>query len=181
MGANMPTKIQIVRGDITEMAVDAIVNAANTDLVLGEGVAGAIRRKGGGRIEEACNEIGPIRLGEAAVTTAGNLKAFYVIHAASMAPGGKTTAESLRLAMRNTLLRAEEKALKSLAFPAIGTGAAGFPMEECARVMLSEALQHLKSRSSMEQIYFVLFDDAALKVFEEAYHKLTGRPLTRAL
>jgi O-acetyl-ADP-ribose deacetylase (regulator of RNase III) len=176
----MPTKIQFLKGDITEMAVDAIVNAANTDLVMAEGVAGAIRRKGGERIEEACNEIAPIRLGEAAVTTAGNLKAFYVIHAASMQPGGKTTAESLRLAMHNTLLRAEEKALKSLAFPALGAGAAGFPMEECARIMLTEVLQHLKSRSSLEQIYFVLFDDAALKVFQETYEKLTGRPLSPA-
>jgi O-acetyl-ADP-ribose deacetylase (regulator of RNase III) len=176
----MPTKIQFLKGDITEMAVDAIVNAANTDLVMAEGVAGAIRRKGGERIEEACNEIAPIRLGEAAVTTAGNLKAFYVIHAASMQRGGKTTAESLRLAMHNTLLRAEEKALKSLAFPALGAGAAGFPMEECARIMLTEVLQHLKSRSSLEQIYFVLFDDAALKVFEETYEKLAGRPLSPA-
>ena len=176
----MPTKIQFLKGDVTEMAVDAIVNAANTALVMGEGVAGAIRRKGGERIEEACNEIGPIRLGEAAVTTAGSLKAFYVIHAASMEPGGKTTPESLRLAMHNTLLRVEEKALKSLAFPALGTGAAGFPIEECARIMLSQVLEHLKSRSSLEQIYFVLFDDAALKVFEETYQKLTGRSLGQA-
>ena len=170
----MPTKIQFVKGDITEMAVDAITSATDTELRLDEGVAGAIRRKGGERSEEACNEIGPIRLGEAAVTTAGSLKAFYVIHAASMQPGGQTTAESLRLAMHNSLLRAEEKALKSLAFPAIGTGVAGFPMEECARIMLSEVFEHLKSRSSLEQIYFVLFDDAALKVFEETYQKLSG-------
>ncbi|MBZ5542175.1 MAG: macro domain-containing protein [Acidobacteriia bacterium] len=176
----MPTKIQIVRGDITEMAVDAIVNAANTDLVLDGGVAGAIRRKGGERIVEGCNEIGPIRLGEAAVTTGGNLKAFYVIHAASMPLGGQTTAESLRLATHNSLLRAEEKTIKSLAFPAVGTGVAGFPLEECARIMLSKVLEHLKSRSSLEQIYFVLFDDAALKAFEETYQQLTGRPLSRA-
>jgi len=176
----MQAKIYFVKGDITEMAVDAIVNAANTDLVLGGGVAGAIRRKGGERIEEACNEIGPIRLGEAAVTTGGNLKAFYVIHAASMQPGGEATAESLRLATHNSLLRAEEKTIKSLAFPAIGTGVAGFSMEECARIMLSEVLEHLKSRSSLEKVYFVLFDDAALGVFEETYQKLTGRPLGRA-
>jgi len=176
----MQAKIYFVKGDITEMAVDAIVNAANTDLVLGAGVAGAIRRKGGERVEEACSQIGPIRLGEAAVTTAGNLKAFYVIHAASMQSGGVTTAESLRLATHNSLLRAEEKTIKSLAFPAIGTGVAGFPMEECARIMLSEVLEHLKSRSSLEKIYFVLFDDAALGVFEETYQKLTGRPLGRA-
>jgi O-acetyl-ADP-ribose deacetylase (regulator of RNase III) len=90
--------------------------------------------------------------------------------------GGKTTAESLRLATRHTLMRAEEKAIKSLAFPAIGTGIAGFPMEECARIMIEEALHHLKSRSSLERIHFVLYDDAALKVFEDTYKKLTERP-----
>ena len=172
----MQAKIFFLMGDITDMAVDAIVNPANTDLVLGAGVAGAIRRKGGGRIQEDCDAIGPIRLGEAAVTTGGNLKALYVIHAASMRLGGQTTAESLRLATRNTLLRTEEKTIKSLAFPAIGTGVAGFPMEECARVMLTEVLQYLKSRSSLEKIYFVLYDAAALQVFEETYTQLTGRP-----
>ncbi|MBZ5515199.1 MAG: macro domain-containing protein [Acidobacteriia bacterium] len=176
----MPTKIEILKGDITDMAVDAIVSTANTDLDLDAGVAGAIRRKGGPRIEEACNEIRPIRLGEAAVTTAGNLKAFYVIHAASMERGGQTTAQSLRLATRNSLLRAEEKTIRSLAFPAIGTGIAGFAIEECARVMLSEVLEHLKSRSSLEKIYFVLFDDAVRSVFEETYQKLAARPLSRA-
>jgi len=171
----MQTKIHFLKGDITDMAVDAIVNAANTDLVLGAGVAGAIRRKGGSRIQEDCDAIGPIRLGEAAVTTGGNLRANYVIHAASMRLGGQTTADSLRLATHSTLLRAEEKTIKSIAFPAIGTGVAGFPMEECARIMLTEVLQHLKSRSSLENIYFVLYDDAALRIFEETYTKLTGR------
>ena len=172
----MPTKIQFIKGDITDMAVDAIVNAANNDLVLGAGVAGAIRRKGGPRIEEECERIGPIALGGAAVTTGGNLKALYVIHAASMRLGGRTTAESLRLAMRNSLLRAEEKAIKTIAFPAIGTGIAGFPMEECARIMIKEVLNHLKSRSSLEKIHFVLYDDAALSAFESTYKELTARP-----
>lgn len=171
----MQAKTYFLKGDITDMAVDAIVNAANTDLVLGAGVAGAIQRKGGSRIQEDCDAIGPIRLGEAAVTTGGNLRANYVIHAASMRLGGQTTAESLRLATRNSLLRTEEKTIKSIAFPAIGTGVAGFPMEECARIMLTEVLHHLKSRSSLEKIYFVLYDDAALKVFEDTYTKLTGR------
>lgn len=172
----MPTKIYFVKSDITDMAVDAIVNAANNDLVLGAGVAGAIRRKGGPRIEEECERIGPIALGEAAVTTGGSLKALYVIHAASMKLGAPTTADSLRLATHNTLLRAEEKTLKSIAFPAIGTGIAGFPMEECARIMIKEVLQHLKSRSSLEKIYFVLWDDAALKIFEDVYKQLAVRP-----
>ncbi len=174
----MPAKIYFVKGDITNMEVDAIVNAANNDLVLGAGVAGAIRRKGGPRIQEECDRIGSIRLGEAAVTTAGNLKAYYVIHAASMRLGGRATAESLRNSTRSSLLRAEEKGFKTIAFPAIGTGIAGFPMEECAEVMISVVLEHLKSRTSLEKIYFVLYDDAALKTFEETYKKLTARPAT---
>lgn len=165
-----------MKGDITELEVDAIVNAANNDLMLGGGLAGAIRSKGGPRIQEECDRIGSIRLGEAAVTTAGSLKAYYVIHAASMQLGGKTTAENLRSSTRNSLLRAEEKGFKTIAFPAIGTGIAGFPMEECAKVMISELLEHLKSRSSLEKIYFVLFDEAALKTFEETYKKLAARP-----
>jgi|SRR5579875_1791805 len=174
-GLSMTAKIHILKGDITEMAVDAIVNAANTNLALGSGVAGAIRRKGGPRIQEECDRIGPIETGEAAVTTGGNLPALYVIHAASMSLGGRTTPESLRASVRNSLERAEEKGFQSVAFPAIGTGVAGFPMGDCARIMIEEVLNHLKSRSSLERIYFVLFDDAALKVFEETYHQLTSR------
>ncbi len=170
----MPARIYLMKGDITEVEVDAIVNAANNDLVLGAGVAGAIRSKGGPRIQEECDRIGSIRLGEAAVTTAGNLKAYYVIHAASMQLGGRTTAESLRNSTRNSLLRAEEKGFKTIAFPAIGTGIAGFPTQECAEIMIGEVLEHLKSRTSLEKIYFVLYDDAALKTFEENYRKFTG-------
>jgi O-acetyl-ADP-ribose deacetylase (regulator of RNase III) len=145
-------------------------------LVLVAGVAGAIRRKGGRRIEEECDRRGPIALGEAAVTTGGNLKALYVIHAASMRLGGRTSADSLRLSTRHSLLRAEEKGLKTIAFPAVGTGIAGFPMEECAEIMIKELLEHIKTRTSLEKVYFVLFDDAALKVFEDTYRKLTSRP-----
>jgi O-acetyl-ADP-ribose deacetylase (regulator of RNase III) len=177
----MQAKIFFLKGDITDMAVDAIVNPANTDLVLGAGVAGAIRRKGGSRIQEDCDAVGPIRLGETAVTTGGNLKALYVIHAASMRLGGQTTADSLGQATRNTLLRAEEKTIKSLAFPAIGTGVAGFPMEECARIMLTEVLEHIKLRTTLEKIYFVLYDAAALKIFEDTYTQLTGRPASAAM
>jgi O-acetyl-ADP-ribose deacetylase len=169
----VPTKIEFVKADITGMAVDAIVNAANTDLMLGAGVAGAIRRQGGPRIAEECERIGPIPLGEAAVTTAGSLKAFYVIHAASMRLGGKTTADSLRQSTHNALQRAEEKAFKSVAFPAIGTGVAGFPIQECARIMIGEVLHHLERRTSLEKIYFVLYDDASFKVFEDTYQQLT--------
>lgn len=171
----MIPKVYFSQGDITAMSVDAIVNAANTDLLLGSGVAGAIRAQGGPAIQEDCDRIGPIALGEAAVTTGGRLKALYVIHAASMHLGGRTSAESLRDSTRASLMLAEGKGLKSIAFPAIGTGAAGFPMEECARIMIGEVLDHLRSRSSLEKIQFVLYDDAALKTFESAYHQLTSR------
>jgi O-acetyl-ADP-ribose deacetylase (regulator of RNase III) len=171
----MILRIHILKGDITAMDVDAVVNAANTGLQLGAGVAGAIRARGGPLIQEECDSIGPIALGGAAVTTGGRLKALYVIHAASMHLGDRTTAESLRLATRNSLERAEEKGLKSIAFPAIGTGVAGFPMAECARIMLTETLEHLKTRTSLERIYFVLYDDAALKTFEDTYQQLTAR------
>jgi O-acetyl-ADP-ribose deacetylase len=173
----MMPKVRFLKGDITEMDVDAVVNAANTDLVLGAGVAGAIRAKGGPAIQEDCDRVGPVALGEAAVTTGGRLKALYVIHAASMRLGGRTSAESLRLAIHHSLQRAEEKGLKSIAIPAIGTGVAGFPMEECARIMLGETLEHLKCRTSLEEIYFVLYDDAALKTFEETYRQLSTRPV----
>jgi O-acetyl-ADP-ribose deacetylase len=170
----MPAKILFVKGDITDMAVDAIVNAANTDLILGSGVAGAIRRKGGPRVSEECERIAPIALGEAAVTTGGNLKAFYVIHAASMSLGGKATADSLRRATHNSLQRSEEKGFKSVAFPAIGTGVAGFPLGQCALVMLEETLRHLQRRTSLEKIYFVLYDEEARRLFEETYANLTA-------
>jgi O-acetyl-ADP-ribose deacetylase (regulator of RNase III) len=170
-----------VQGDITEMAVDAIVNAANTDLTMDTGVAGAIRRKAGERIQDDCERLAPIRLGAAAVTTGGNLKALFIIHAASMPPGEKATAESLRLATRASLMRAEEKAIRSMAFPAIGAGVAGLSMAECAPIMLKAVLEHIKMRTSLEKIYFVLFDAAALKVFEETYQQLTARPAARTL
>jgi O-acetyl-ADP-ribose deacetylase (regulator of RNase III) len=177
----MPTKILFLKGDITEMAVDAIVNAANTDLTMDEGVAAAIRRKAGERIEEECERQAPIRLGEAAVTSGVKLKALFVIHAASIRPGGEATADSLQLATRASLMRAEEKGIQSMAFPAMGTGAAGFSVAECAPIMLKSVLEHTKVRTSLEKIYFVLFDDAALKAFEETYQQLTGRPAARAL
>jgi O-acetyl-ADP-ribose deacetylase len=171
----MSTKIHFIKGDITDMAVDAIVNPANTDLVPGGGVAGAIFRKSGNRLQEECELIGSIALGETAVTTAGALKALYIVHAAVIRPGERATADSIRLATHNSLLRAEEKTLKSLAFPALGTGAAGFSMQECAQIMIGVVLEHLKSRTCLEKIYFVLFDDAALALFEETFNRTTAQ------
>jgi O-acetyl-ADP-ribose deacetylase (regulator of RNase III) len=166
-------RIFIQQGDITQMEVDAIVNAANNDLILGAGVAGAIRRKGGEVIQEECNEIGSIPVGYAAITGGGNLKASHVIHAASMGLGGiRTTAKSLRTSTAHSLRLAAERNLKTIALPAIGTGVSGFPMDECAVIMLAEAIQHLKNGSSLEAIYFVLLDSAAFRVFLKAWEQL---------
>lgn len=160
------TKIILQQGDITDAAVEAVVNAANTHLQLGAGVAGAIRRKGGPTIQQECDAIGPIALGEAATTSGGQLPARYVIHAASMHLGGLTTEASLRDATVNSLTRAVEKQLTSIAFPALGTGIAGFPLDRCAQIMLEAVRQHLVSHTTLQRILFVLFDDAALKVFQ---------------
>ena len=165
-------QIRIIQGDLTEQSVDAIVNAANNDLQLGGGVAGAIRRKGGMTIQDECDQIGTIPVGEAAITGAGALKARYVIHAASMTLGRSTTEANLRPATRNSLLRAKEKGLRSIAFPAVGTGIAGFPMRRCAEVMLEEVAGHLRGPTSLESVRFVLYDASAYRTFREVYEAL---------
>jgi O-acetyl-ADP-ribose deacetylase (regulator of RNase III) len=161
-------KIVLLQGDLTEMDVDAIVNAANNDLQLGGGVAGAIRRKGGDVIQQECDEIGSIPIGGAAITSGGKLRARFVIHAASMQLGGGTTARALRSSTAHALGIATERGLRSIAFPAVGTGIAGFAIPECARIMLYEVLEHLKKPTSLEKIYFVLFDAQVLSEFEKA-------------
>jgi len=173
MGKAPADRIEILQGDLTEMDVDAIVNAANNDLQLGGGVAGAIRRKGGPSIQEECNRIGTIPVGSAAITTGGNLKARHVIHAASMELGGRTSAASLRSSTVYSLRIAAQNGLKTIAFPAVGTGIAGFPLHECADIMLREAAKHLEGPTSLEKIYFVLFDEEALGVFRKAFRELS--------
>jgi O-acetyl-ADP-ribose deacetylase (regulator of RNase III) len=168
-------KIVLMQGDLTEMDVDAIVNAANNDLQLGGGVAGAIRRKGGEEIQRECNAIGGIPIGGAAITSAGKLRARYVIHAASMQLGGETTAMALRASTAHSLLIASERRLRSIAFPAVGTGIAGFAIPECARIMLGEVAEHLKGPTSLEKICFVLFDAAALAAFEKVRAEMAAR------
>jgi len=168
MSKNWRAKIRLRQGDLTEADVDAIVNAANNDLMLGGGVAGAIRVKGGREIQQECDRIGPIAVGEAAITGAGRLRARHVIHAASMRLGESTSETNLRAATRNSLMRAKENSLKTIAFPAIGTGIAGFPVERCAQVMLEEVRAHLGGPTTLERVEFVLFDRAALQVFQRA-------------
>ena len=168
-------KIVIQQSDLTEMETDAIVNAANNDLQLGGGVAGAIRRKGGDAIQRECNEIGSIPVGGAAITTGGKLKARYVIHAASMQLGGQTTARALRSSAAHSLRIAAEKGLTTIAFPAVGTGIAGFPMKECAEIILREVVEHLKQPTSLEKVFFVLFDQAALETFQQVWGEMKAR------
>src|SRR5580658_8029298 len=176
MTKGLSEKIVIQQGDLTDMDTDAIVNAANNDLQLGGGVAGAIRRKGGEEIQRECDAIGSIPVGYAAITGGGKLAARHVIHAASMQLGRKTTAANLRTSVAHSLRIAAERGLKTIAFPAVGTGIAGFPIEECASIMLEEAAQHLKTETSLEKVYFVLFDDRACEVFKRALNRLQSAP-----
>lgn len=163
----MPGRIVLVEGDITEQRVDAIVNAANTELRLGAGVAGAILEKGGDEIQAECDAHGPIALGEAAVTGAGRLPARFVIHAAGMPPGAAASEESVRSSMRASLERAREQGCRTIAVPAIGAGIAGFPMQRCAEILLEEARRHLEAETSLEEIRFVLFGEPAYRIFEQ--------------
>jgi O-acetyl-ADP-ribose deacetylase (regulator of RNase III) len=168
-------KIVLMQGDLAEMDVDAIVNAANNVLQLGGGVAGAIRRKGGEAIQRECDAIGSIPIGGAAITSGGELRARYVIHAASMQLGGETTARALRSSTAHCLRIASEWHLRSIAFPAVGTGIAGFPISECAQIMLREVVDHLKGPTSLEKIHFVLFDAPALAAFEKVWAEMAAR------
>ncbi len=151
-------RISVVQGDITEAETDAIVNAANDHLWMGAGVAGAIKRKGGKEIEDEAMSKAPIPIGEAIVTSAGRLKARYVIHAAVMGQDLTTSEEYIKNATLNSLKRAEELKIQSIAFPAFGTGVGGFPIEKCAQIMLDQVKDFSKNTKSLEEILFVLFD-----------------------
>lgn len=167
--------IEIVKGDITEQTVDAIVNAANNHLWMGGGVAGAIKRKGGTIIEEEAIKKGPIPIGEAVITQAGRLKSKYVIHAAVMGQDLATDAEKIRNATKNSLKRASELKIKSIAFPALGTGVGGFPMKECARIMIEEVQNFIKQKKELEKIIFVLFDQPAYDTFLQELEKVKNK------
>ena len=171
--------VEVMQGDLTRQDVDAIVNAANNDLELGGGVAGAIARAGGPAIQAECRTIGPVEVGDAAITSGGNLKARYVIHAASMRLGSPTYADSLRQSTRRSLEIASEKGLRSIAFPAVGTGIARFPLDECARIMVDEVIAHASTRSSLEEVRFVLFDGEAESAFRREADRRLGLEQSR--
>jgi O-acetyl-ADP-ribose deacetylase (regulator of RNase III) len=171
--------LELTHGDITALKVDAIVNAANKFLAHGGGVALAISRKGGLTIEEESSELvarrGPLETGEAVITSGGRLPARFVIHTVGpvWSEHGPTQADKLLgKAVRSSLALADERGLKSIAFPAISTGIYGFPIDRAAPLMLREAVTHLGGRTALERVLFCLYDQASYQVFESAFANL---------
>ncbi|MCD6245135.1 MAG: macro domain-containing protein [Candidatus Korarchaeota archaeon] len=155
-------RIVIVRGDITEIEADAIVNPANVQMIMGGGVAGAIRRKGGEEIQQEALKKAPVRIGSAIVTGAGRLRARYVIHAPTVeTPGGKSSLEFIRKAVKAAISKAEEMGLKSIAFPAMGAGVGGIPVEKSVEIILEEAI-----KSNLEEIVLVAWSIEDFKTFQ---------------
>ena len=157
-------RFEVVEGDITELAVDAIANAANDRLWMGAGVAGAIKRAGGEEIEREAVAQGPIPVGEAVATTGGNLEAEHVIHGAVMGQDLRTTADLVSRTTRRILEVADELGARSLALPAFGTGVGGFPLAECARLMVAEA-RRFEPRA-LERVVFAVYGEEAERAFE---------------
>ena len=158
-------ELEVRRADVTKLEVDAIANAANTELQHGGGVAKAISRAGGPEVQRESDEKGPIGLGEAVETTAGDMPARYVIHAATMELGGPTSAEIIERATRSTLTKAEELGCRSLGLVAFGTGVGGFSMEEAARIMVGAARKH---EGGLERIVFAVHGEDAERAFQAA-------------
>lgn len=161
-------EIEVRQVDITRLEVDAIANAANTQLRHGGGVAGAISRAGGPSVQAESDERAPIGLGEAVETTAGEMPARWVIHAATMELGGPTSAEIIRMATASTLAKADELGAASLALVAFGTGVGGFPLDEAARIEVEEVHRHLGSGSGLERVVFAVRGDDAQDAFDRA-------------
>jgi len=158
-------ELEVLPADVTTLDVDAIANAANTELRHGGGVAGAISRAGGAAVQRESDERAPIGLGEAVETTAGDMPSRWVIHAATMELGGPTSAEIIEQATRSTLARAEELSCRSLALVAFGTGVGGFPLDEAARLMVGVARDHT---GGLERIVFAVHGDEAERAFRDA-------------
>ena len=167
----MKNRISVILGDITELDVDAIVNAANAQLNMGGGLAGAIRRKGGETIQDECDKIGFIGVGNAAITSAGKLKAKYVIHAVGPRMGEGSEDKKLERATINALEVANKKRLNSIAFPAISTGIFGCPLEKCAKIMINTAKHYINKNTFPTCITFCLFDKNAYEIFKKEVTK----------
>jgi O-acetyl-ADP-ribose deacetylase len=164
-------EIEVLETDITKLEVDAIANAANTELKHGGGVAGAISRAGGPAVQEESDRVAPIGLGEAVETTAGEMPSKWVIHAATMELGGPTSAEIIRRATASTLRRADELGAASLGLVAFGTGVGGFPLEDAARIEVEEVRRHLNEGSGIDRIVFAVFGEEAREAFEGAVYE----------
>ena len=160
------TQLELVEGDITDLVVDAIVNAANEQLQLGAGVAGAIRQKGGASIQEECNRIGSTPVGTAVMTGAGNLKAKQVIHAVGPRMGEGDEDKKLAAAVRAALALADRRGMKSIALPAISTGNFGFPIERAARIMLTEIHRFLQGGTKLDRVVLCLHGEEAFATFK---------------
>jgi O-acetyl-ADP-ribose deacetylase (regulator of RNase III) len=161
------TTLELVQGDITDLDVEAIVNAANQHLQLGSGVAGAIRAKGGPSIQEECNRIGGTPVGTAVMTGAGHLKARQVIHAVGPQMGEGDEDKKLAAAVRSALALADRRGLKSIALPAISTGVFGFPLDRAARIMLTEIQRFLQGGTKLDRVVLCLYDEEAFGVFKK--------------
>jgi O-acetyl-ADP-ribose deacetylase len=161
-------EIEVSQTDITKLDVDAIANAANTDLKHGGGVAAAIVRAGGPVVQDESDDRAPIGLGEAVETSAGEMPAKWVIHAATMELGGPTSAEIIRRATASTLRRADELGARSLGLVAFGTGVGGFPVDEAARIEVEEVRRHADEGGALERVVFAVFGDEAREAFERA-------------
>lgn len=159
--------IRLEQGDITELGVDAIVNAANAQLKLGSGVAGAIRRKGGPKIQKECYEIGGTFVGGAVITSGGNLKAKYVIHAVGPRMGEGEEDQKLKNATLNSLKLMDKHNLHTIAFPAISTGVFGYPIEKCANIMISTTKDYLKKETHVKEVIFCLYTSSDYEIFEK--------------
>jgi len=167
--------LELVEGDITEMDTEAIVNAANAQLILGGGVAGVIRKKGGPTIQQQCNNIGSTFVGGAVITTAGNLKAGYVIHAVGPRMGEGNEDEKLKNATLNSLRLADEKKVGSISFPAISAGIFGFPIDRCAGIMLRTTIDYLNGETMLKRVVFCLYGRDAYEVFEKHLREETAK------
>lgn len=161
------SEIEVRLDDITECDTDAIVNAANSQLVLGAGVAGAIDRKGGPSIQKECDALGNCPVGGAVITSAGHLRASHVIHAVGPRQGEGDEELKLKNATLNSLRVADENHLSTLAFPAISTGIFGFPVDDCARIMVTTTKGYLSGSTGIQRVVFALFSESSLKVFED--------------
>jgi O-acetyl-ADP-ribose deacetylase len=164
----MAATVEVLETDITTLEVDAIANAANTQLAHGGGVAGAISRAGGPAVQRESDRRAPIGLGEAVETTAGDMPSRWVIHAATMVLGGPTSADIIRRATAATLWKAEELGARSLALVAFGTGVGGFPLDEAAEIEADEVRRHLDSGSRLERVVFTVRGAEAREAFERA-------------